>query len=183
MKFDSVSLPQTNSPQDGQKTALDLLNKTNQVAQFATSEASAAQAAAQAASVPVGKVTHGSYTPTFTNFGVCTNVAFSWNLIDNLMTVFGFFTVGAAVAAPGTFSLPNGKVVDPALWNTTGAGQPCGVYIYSGVGALSLYPLGFSNNGNISIGQQAAASSAFAQVNGNVFTGVNLAVFLSAPVK
>ena len=55
MKFDSTSLPQTGNPQEIQKGNLDLLDKVNKTARFASDEA----AAAAAASVPLNNPVPG----------------------------------------------------------------------------------------------------------------------------
>jgi len=58
-EYPSTNLPQTNNPQDIQKSALDLLDKVNQTHAAALSAASDAQEAAQAASDPASHSSAG----------------------------------------------------------------------------------------------------------------------------
>lgn len=59
LKFPSTILPQTSSPTDAQKAHLDMLAKVNQTHADALSAATQAQAAAQAASVPLNNLVAG----------------------------------------------------------------------------------------------------------------------------
>ena len=172
MTYDSTSLPQSNDPAEIQKMGLDLLDKINKTH----------DAIPGAPTIPV--ITKEIvYTPTFLNLGVVTNVNMTYTMVGNRCKVMGYFLVGVGVVGSCSFSLPNGGVVDPALWTTTGNAQVVGTIIYNQVSASILYALGYANNGNIFIGNQSAGSTAFTPINGNAIGGFVLSVQIEVPLK
>jgi len=111
-KYPSTILPQTNDPQEIQKGNLDLLAKINEVA----------ASGATSSSIPWTK--EASYTPTFSGFGTCTNINFSFLRIANRAHVLGTWTCGNTSASEARIGLPFGLNSDAALISSI---CPCGM--------------------------------------------------------
>lgn len=112
-----------------------------------------------------------AYTPTIVGFGTPTNTSFKWRRVGDSIQIEGVFTTGTSTAVLGTFTLPNGSVIDTTKIDVTTGNFFGEAILSSNAGATSrkrVKLLAYNNSGNLiyfgndDYTQAVAPSKAFA---------------------
>lgn len=123
-----------------------------------------------------------SYTPTFSNFGTCTNVSFKWRRVGTNVEISGTATSGTPAASLATITMPYSYTVNTTLIT---ANTAVGPLVTNHSGSVAANCLVTTTSGNLiyfSIVGDAGGSLNADNGNSLVTTTDNFSVFASVPI-
>lgn len=131
-----------------------------------------------------------AYTPTITNFGTVSGVAFASRRQGDSLEIKGYFVQGAGTGSTGTVSLGysggNGNVIINVSNPSGGVGQVVGNASASATASTTYFGLQsviVSSSSLLAFGAQTSGQTALAQLNGNSFnTGAAISFHATVPI-